>query len=109
MCVFDACKVMLNNKTMESRNIAALATLYLLRAQFRCRRTLQHSLRIPNSHHLTLLHALERQRRDQRGADTRAVFSGHDLDRVVPAAKRLAVTAFLPVEDLLESLCAAGL
>lgn len=67
----------------------------------------EHALRISDTHNLALLHALERQRSNQGSAHTRTVFSRKDLDWVMASTKWLAVAALLPVEDLLESLCAA--
>jgi len=73
------------------------------------RRALEHRLWVPNPHRLALLHALQRERGDQRSPDTGAVFGRQDLDRVVAAAERLAVAALVPVKDFFERLRTASL
>lgn len=70
---------------------------------------LEHALRVADAGVVALLDALEGEGGDERGADTRAVLGGQDLNGVVALAQRLAVAAGLPVEDLLEGLRAAGL
>lgn len=58
---------------------------------------------------VTLLHTLQSQRSDQSGTYTRAVLGSQNLNWVVALAKWLAITTLLPVENLLQSLRAAGL
>lgn len=70
---------------------------------------LEHALGVADTGGVALLDTLEGKGGDESGADTGTVLSGHDLDRVVALAERLAVTATFPVEDLLESLSTTGL
>lgn len=62
-------------------------------------------LRVQDTRQVTLLDALQRQRRDQRGPDTAAVLGGQDLDRVLLGL----VLLLRPVEDLAQGLRPAGL
>ena len=79
----------------------------LLRARLLRTSPLEHSLRVPDTSIMPLLHTLERQRRDECRTHTGAILSWQDLDGIMSTAERLAVPAYRPVQDLGESSCAA--
>jgi hypothetical protein len=70
---------------------------------------IEHTLGVANAGDIALLDALESEGGDEGRTNTGAVLGGHDLDRVVALAERLAVATALPVEDLLERLSTTGL